>query len=174
MVRRNLIYGANLFIMENNGKLFSLQTEKTAYFFEKFQIGCLQLEYYNFSKPIMYIFGESVQGQKFLFDQRRSLALSTEKLFVRYIWASSRFANSYLLRLFCLLLHHIAKKCVRKSIKEEQVFLLRDYLIYGKNLHFFQAISLVRHDLNGLTAPKHPFMNRNIPNPNIKRSLESY
>lgn len=27
------------------------------------------------------------------------------------------------------------------------------------NLHFFQAISLVRHDLNGLlaTAPKHPF-----------------
>ena len=54
MVRRNLIYGANLFIMENNGKLFSLQTGKTAYFFEKFQIGCLQLEYYNFSKPIIF------------------------------------------------------------------------------------------------------------------------
>lgn len=122
-----MIYGANLFLMENNGKfLFSLQTgQKNYLLLWKIILGPLLgnfIFHCNLAKQF-YFFGKVSQGQKFLRWTSSSCALSTEKLFVRYIWgasASSRFAKSYLLRLFCLLLHHIAKKCVRKSIKEEQ------------------------------------------------------
>ena len=122
-----MIYGANLFLMENNGKfLFSLQTgQKNYLLLWKVILGPLDNFIFrcNLAKQF-YFFGKVSQGQKFLRWTSSFVLPSPLKscLFVIYLGASasSRFAKSYLLRLFCLLLHHIAKKCVRKSIKEEQ------------------------------------------------------